>query len=202
MMSFLKKKIRYNGNGSITMLYTTGCLMREIEIKILDISRREVEDKLAGMGAKKIFDGKIYAIYYDFVDNSLGNERATFRLRKEGERSVLTFKTHVENGEAKVRDEIEVAVGNFLKMRSILEALGFRPWLEMKKHRVTYELQGIHFEFDKYHDRYEYIPEFLEIEGRDIETVYEYAETLGFRKEDCKPWDALELARHYAQGSS
>jgi predicted adenylyl cyclase CyaB len=172
--------------------------MREIEIKILDISRKETEDKLTGLGAKKIFDDEVHAVYYDFSDNSLGNEKATFRLRREGKRSVLTFKTHVEDSEAKVRDEIEVAVGDFMKMRSLLEAVGFRAWLEMKKHRVTYELPGVHFEFDKYHGMYEYIPEFLEIEGADIETVRNYAGMLGFRKEDCKPWDALQVAEYYS----
>jgi predicted adenylyl cyclase CyaB len=173
--------------------------MREIEIKILNVSRKETEGKLTGLGAKKIFDDDIHAVYYDFTDKALRNGKTAFRLRREGKRSVLTLKTHVENSEAKVRDEIEVVVGDFMVMRSILEAVGFRVWLEMKKHRVTYELSGVHFEFDKYHDRYEYIPEFLEIEGSDIETVYDYAEILGFRKEDCKPWDSLQVAEYYSK---
>lgn len=171
--------------------------MYEIEIKILDIDREKVEEKLLSLGAIKIFDDEIHAIYYDSADNAIKKSRNTFRLRKEGKRSVLTFKGYIENTEAKVREEKEVEVADFDAMRSILESAGFSMWLEMKKHRMTYEYEGIYFEIDKYHDKYDYIPEFLEIEGKDIEKIYKYVELLGFQKDDCRPWDAIQVAEYY-----
>ena len=171
--------------------------MYETEIKILDINREEIEEKLLSLMAGKIFDDEIHAIYYDSGDNAIRKNRNTFRLRKEGKRSVLTFKRYIENREAKVREEKEVEVADFDAMRSILESIGFSVWFEMKKHRTTYECEGIHFELDKYHDKHDYIPEFLEIEGTDMEKIYKYVELLGFNKDDCKPWDAIQVAEYY-----
>jgi len=83
-------------------------------------------------------------------------------------------------------------------MRSILQAIGFSSWLEMRKHRTSYEFSGVHFELDKYTGEFGFIPEFLEIEGPDIRTVYEGAAALGFTKEECRPWDALQVAEYYS----
>jgi hypothetical protein len=68
----------------------------------------------------------------------------------------------------------------------------------MKKQRTSYALLNVHFEFDKYTDEFGFIPEFLEIEGPDVATVYKSAAALGFSKEDCRPWDALQVAEYYS----
>lgn len=172
--------------------------MREIEIKILGIDKEKTEGELVSLGARKSFEGELHAVYYDSADNSIRKNKAALRLRREGKISVLAFKTHIEDTEAKVRDEMEVEVSDFEAMRAILESAGLSPWLEMKKRRTTYELEGLHFEFDKYHDAYEYVPEFLEIEGADLGTIYKYVDLLGFRKQDCRPWDALQVAQYYS----
>ncbi|MDA8079135.1 MAG: class IV adenylate cyclase [Nitrospiraceae bacterium] len=171
--------------------------MLEAEVKILGINRKAVEQRLISLGASLVFDGPIHAVYYDSPDRSVRKQKGTLRLRKEGLRAVLTYKGHVEDRDAKVRQETEVTVSDFEGMRSILESLGFTPWLEMEKHRTSYDLSGVRFELDKYHGEHEYIPEFLEIEGPDVPSVRDCASLLGFRKEDCLPWDAVQLARHY-----
>lgn len=171
--------------------------MQEIEIKILDIEREKTERELLSIGAVKVFDDEIHAVYFDSAGNTIKNKKGTFRLRRQGQKTVLTFKKEIENTDAKVREEEEVEVSDFDAMMLILLSLGFSPWLEMKKHRTTYELAGLHFEFDKYHGDYEYIPEFLEIEGNDIQTIYRYADMLGFSRDRCRPWDALQVAEYY-----
>ncbi|MDA8432123.1 MAG: class IV adenylate cyclase [Nitrospiraceae bacterium] len=172
--------------------------MREAEVKILDIKRGEVESKLRSLGAKKVFDGEIHALYYDDAAGSVGKRKGALRLRREGKKAVLTYKGHVGDLGAKVREETEVRVSSFDQTRWIIEALGFSVWLEMKKHRTSYSLQNGRFEFDKYGGEYGYIPEFLEIEGPDVGTVHVLAGLLGFSKKDCRPWDAVQLAKHYA----
>jgi predicted adenylyl cyclase CyaB len=172
--------------------------MREAEVKILEIRRAEVESKLRCLGAEKVFDGEIHALYYDDAAGSVRRQKGALRLRREGKKAVLTYKGHVGDAGAKVREENEVRVSSFAQTRSILEALGFSVWLEMKKHRTSYTLQGGRFEFDKYGGEYGYIPEFLEIEGPDVETVHALAGLLGFSKKDCRPWDAVRLIRRYA----
>ncbi len=172
--------------------------MYEIEVKILDINREEVERRLLSLGAKKVFDGEVHALYFDSADHSIRDKKDTLRLRRTGEKTALTFKKHVENPDFKVREEKEVEVSDFGIMQSMLESMGFSVWLEMKKNRTTYAIEGLHFEFDKYHGQYEFIPEFLEIEAADAEQIYKYVELLGLMKEDCKPWDALQVAEYYA----
>ena len=110
----------------------------------------------------------------------------------------MCIRDSIDNSAAKVREETEVTVSDFDAMRSILKSIGFSPWLEMEKHRTTYALPGIHFEFDRYTGEFSFIPEFLEIEGPDIEAIYESAAALGFSREDCRPWDALQVAEYYS----
>lgn len=174
--------------------------MYETEIKILEIDRKDLEKNLISLGARKIFDDEIHALYYDTSDHSVRQSRGTFRLRREGSLAVLTYKARIEDSTAKIREETEVSVSDFGAMRSILKSIGFYPWLEMKKHRTTYELGNVHFELDKYTDEFGFIPEFLEIEGPDVATVYSSASALGFSEEDCRPWDAVQVAEYYSSG--
>ena len=171
---------------------------KEIEIKILGIDRNAIEEKLISLGAKKIFDDEIYALYYDFSDHAIKRKGCTLRLRREGEKSVFTLKKDIESAEAKIREEHEIEVSDFTEMKYLMETLGLNAWLEVTKHRTSYEFRGVHFELDAYQDAYSYIPLFLEIEGHDIETIYASAELLGFTKNDCKPWDILQVAAYYA----
>jgi predicted adenylyl cyclase CyaB len=172
--------------------------MTEIEVKILQINRASIEKKLIALGAKKTFDDEIHAIYFDLPDNSLKSTGRALRLRKEGKKTVLTLKLQVENTAAKERAEYEVEVCRFEDMKTVLEGLGYAPWLEMQKHRTSYELDGAHIELDHYCGQHDYIPEFLEIEGRDMETIWHCAEALGFSRQDCRPWDVTELIEYYA----
>jgi adenylate cyclase class 2 len=172
--------------------------MKEIEIKILAIDRSAVEKRLLSLGAIKVFDDEIHALYFDFPDKSIKRNGCTLRLRREGKKSVFTVKKDFESTEAKIREEHEIEVADFNETKYLMETLGLNAWLEVKKHRTSYEFEGVHFEIDAYHDAYNYIPQFLEIEGHDIETIYAYAGLLGFTKKDCKPWDILQVAAYYS----
>jgi len=172
--------------------------MKEIEVKILGIDRSAIEKKLLSFGAKIVFDDQIHAFYFDFPDNSMKHNGYTLRLRREGEKSFITLKKDLEGTMAKIREEHEIEVSAFNDMKYLLEILGLKTWLEVKKHRKSFEFKGTHFEIDTHHDAYDYIPQFLEIEGHEIETIYAYAELLGFTKNDCKPWDILQVAEYYS----
>jgi adenylate cyclase class 2 len=173
--------------------------MDEIEVKILEIDRKEVEKKLKALGAKKAFDGEISGVFYDYGDGSIRRAKDTMRLRKVGAKAFITYKKYVENARAKIRREYETEVSDYENARSILESLGLREWMSMRKRRTTYELPGVHFELDRHIDQYSYVPEFLEIEAKDVETLYQYVAALGYRKSDCKPWTIVEIAEHYSK---
>ena len=173
--------------------------MKEIEVKILDIDRKKIEKKLRSLGAKKIFDGRIDARFFDFKNMPVKRAKNHFRLRKEGNTTKLTFKVHVSKKKAKINKEYEVEVSDFETMKAILELLGLHVWKRMTKRRISYMLKGTRFEIDRYAGKYSFIPEFLEIEAKDIKTIYRYAKLLGFRKEDCRPWTASDLRKYYAR---
>ncbi len=169
--------------------------MREIEVKVLNIDRKAIEKKLCAMGAKKVFSGEVHALFFD-ERKTLRSRRQTLRLRLMGNESYLTFKGFIPGTRTKVRDEHEVKVADFQKTRKILEGLGYSVWLEMKKHRTSYTLGKVHVEFDKYHDHFSFVPEFLEIEGPTEREIFRMVRTLGFDKKDCKPWTILDVVKH------
>lgn len=177
--------------------------MLEIEVKILNINRKEIEKKLASLGAKKVFDGEITASFFDFLDKSIRNNKQAVRLRKVGDQAFLTTKTPVSNKHGiKIQEELEIEVINFSRTKEILETLGLLEWMSIKKSRISYLLNNIHFEFDKYHEQYEFIPEFLEIETKDTKAIFQYVELLGFKRQDCKPWTLLDLVKHFSSLSN
>jgi len=198
--------------------------MEEIEVKILDIAREAVEARLKDAGARLVFDGEIDAMFFDFPDGSIAAARDLLRLRREGDRVKLTYKGYVEGnpndetrmtnvvsgdtipncgssghvpGHAKVRREFETEVSDFETMRTILERLGLHPVRTVTKHRTTYELPGVRFALDRHTGELAYIPEFIEIEVDDRETLEHYTQLLGFTSADWRPWGLPELMEHY-----
>lgn len=171
--------------------------MDEIEIKILDIDRAGIEHKLLALGAKKTFDGEVCGVFYDYADNSIRKAKDTMRLRRVEGNSYLTYKKFLEDERAKIRREYETEVSDYESARMILESLGLRPWMEMRKNRTTYELPGVFFELDRHTDQYSYVPDFLEIEAKDVETLYRYVDVLGYKRSDCRSWTIVEIADYY-----
>ncbi|MFO7651099.1 MAG: class IV adenylate cyclase [bacterium] len=171
---------------------------REIEAKILEVDRRRLEVRLAGMGAKRVFEADVEALFYDFTDGSIGMARDLVRLRREGERSVLTYKRFVGDSVAKTRAEFEVVVSDFDTTRAILEALKLRCWLRMTKSRISYTFDRSTLSFDRYTGEHSFIPEFLEIEARSAAAIHRIAGLLGFKPEDCRPWGFGELISYYS----
>ena len=169
--------------------------MQEIEVKILEINTDETIKKLVTLGAKKIFEGPIYAVSYDFEDNKLTKDQSFVRLRKKGNKNFLTFKKKISQEKAKIMDETETEVGDFKETNKILLNLGLKPANDYKKNRITYQIANILFEFDSYEDLA--VPTYLEIEAPDIETIDKYIELLKLNKENVKTWNGKQVLDHY-----
>jgi len=173
--------------------------MKEAEVKILEVNRREVERKLRSLGARKEGERDLHAIYFDFPDGLLKERGSTLRLRKEGKTSVLCFKGFISNKGAKIREETETEVSDFDTIRKIIGSLGMTPWLETRKRRITYRLDGAAIEFDKYVGKNRHIPEFIEIEAKSPADIARIARVLGFSRKDFRIWSTVELIRHYSK---
>ena len=177
--------------------------MEEIEVKIIAIDRNEVKAKLKSLGASKTFEGDIETIFFDFPSNPLGKANNLLRLRRKGDKNELTFKRFVANDSAKVREEHEALVSDFENIRIILRSIGLVEFQRMKKHRVSYALEGgVSIDLDKYVEELSHIPDLMEIEAKDIATVESYVKLLGFRRDDAKNWTTFDLINHYSGTSA
>lgn len=175
--------------------------MKEIEVKILEVDFDKISDRLVEMGAKKVFDDEICSIMLDDDKDNIKKRKETLRIRTEGKKNVLTFKTHIKNKDAKVKEETELEFSDFENMKKIFERLGYTQKVRHRKDRISYKIDNVKFEFDKYKDELDHIPRFLEIEGPDIDTIYTWADKLGFKKEDCKKWSIFGVQRYYEKNS-
>jgi predicted adenylyl cyclase CyaB len=174
--------------------------MREVEVKIVGIDRKQVEAKLNSLGAIKTFDGDQVTLFFDYPGNPIAAAKNLLRLRKTADKTQLTFKRFIESRSLKIRDEYEVLVSDFESMRLILESLGLSPTKRMEKHRTSYTLNGgVEVEIDKYAGEYSHIPELLEIEAEDVGTVQLHAKLLGFQPEECKSWTTFDLIDYYSR---
>lgn len=173
--------------------------MKEVEVKILEVDREAIEGKLLELGATKEFEGELQTLYFDSPTNALPKHHETLRLRQVGEKAVLTLKKKLPKSDVKQREEFEVEVGGFLTMYAILKELGYEISSKTKKRRVSFHLNNIHFDFDKYLDDLEHIPELLEIEAPDEDMVWDYVAKIGYEKKDCKDWAAGKLFKKYSK---
>jgi adenylate cyclase class 2 len=172
--------------------------MKETEVKILEVDRTKIEEKLISLGAKKVFDGNILTVFFDFKDGRIAKKKNVLRLRQEQNGTELTYKKVYFSKTAKSAEEYSVEVSNLVTMRKILENLGLMTTERMQKHRVSYVLENVRFDIDHYSGKYKFIPELLEIETDDIELIHKYAELLGFKAEDCLPWSTNDLISYYS----
>jgi adenylate cyclase, class 2 len=172
--------------------------MKELEVKILEVDRKKIEENLVGLGAKKIFDGDIQTMFFDFKDASIVKAKNVLRLRKEQNKTELTYKKVHITKTAKLAEEYSVEVSNLITMRKILENIGLSVTESMQKHRVSYTINHTRFDIDCYAGDYGYIPEFMEIEAENTDLIHKYAALLGFKVEDCLPWSTEELIRYYS----
>lgn len=172
--------------------------MQEIEIKIIEINKKEIIKKLRKMDAKKSFDGIIEGVFLDYPDKKLHKNKELLRLRKAGKKVFLTFKGKLEKGKVKSCEEKEIEVMDFEKTKELLLSAGFVIQKEtMAKHRVSYTLGKTHFEIETPIKEYSFIPPFMEIESTSETNIYKYAKLLGFEKKDCLNWTGKDVINHY-----
>ena len=172
-------------------------MFQEIEVKILEINRSSIVEKLLKLEAKKSFDGEMLALFYDREDDNIHKMGDVLRLRKEGDTTVLTYKKFVSQEGAKIMEEYETRVGDVEQMRTILDLLDFKVKKKTRKFRTQYDLGDTHVVIDDYQDELAAIPVFIEIEAPNMDRLEEVVRLLGYTKEDCLSWNTYQLMKHY-----
>ena len=174
--------------------------MLEKEIKILEINKSEVIEKLLTLWAEKTFEWYIHDVYYDFPLNPSNKMEANgrmFRLRQKGEEHIYTIKNkrkEVKKSEwVAAKDEHETQITDITSFAKVLEKYGMQKIREKKKHRVSYQLWVMTFDFDLY----ENIPELLEIEGPSWDEIQNWVKTLGLLNHEQMIGWSRKIFKHY-----
>lgn len=170
--------------------------MKEIEVKVLEINKKSVSEKISAHGGVQIFDGSISTTFLDYSDNSIHLRKDVLRLRKEKDSAELTYKKVHFDKTVKVAEETSVQISSFDDALLILQNLGLTVKDKMEKYRTSFKLHEVKIDIDNYYGDYAYIPEFLELEGPE-KAIGEVATLLGFQEKDCRPWSTDELIKYY-----
>jgi adenylate cyclase class 2 len=86
---------------------------------------------------------------YDLPGQELRKRGELLRLRKYGDRWMLTHKAKGDSGRHKVRVELETRVENGQQMDAILRALGFAPSFRYEKYRAEWSDGAGHVVLDE-----------------------------------------------------
>lgn len=152
---------------------------QEIECRFLDIDKEALVQKLNNLGAKD--KGEIMLEETIIYDQELkwGDEQRFLRLRKSGDKTVVTYKEHREHA-VDGAYEIEFEVGNYEKAEALFEKIGLKPFRHQQKKRHTFELNDVTFDIDTWPR----IPTYVELEGKSEEDLKAAANRVGYDWED------------------
>ncbi len=149
--------------------------MNEIEIKVIGVEKKPLEDAILKEGGVKVFEGLLIVRHYDYPDGRLRNEQKLIRVRSVGDEVEFAYKgPKIKKGRCKVRPEIQTLVKDGEVVGEILKKMGLVETLYLEKKRTTYEFMGTHVDIDEYPGGVCY----AEIEGDSEEAVYEVVDRL------------------------
>jgi len=107
------------------------------------------------------------------------------RLRQDGEIVEITIK-YIYSNKANYNidevKEIEIKTDNFEMANKLIEEMGYYRKKLAEKQRDSYSYQGMDIEIDEW----PLLEPYIEIEGNNIDKIYELANLLGYSKEQTR----------------
>lgn len=144
--------------------------MREREVKVLNINKVELENKLKSVGATLVKDENQVNYRFDTPDGYLKKAhngylriRVVENLLTGKTKSLMTFKKSINRDAIRVNEETETEISDWESTAKILEILGYKQKRPGRKHRRSYVYDNIFFEIDTW-DVSTYKKPYLEIE--------------------------------------
>ena len=123
--------------------------MIELEIKVPYEDLGGLESRLVNMGARYIEDLDQEDVYFSHPSRDFGATDEALRLRREKDRSRITYKGPKLDQDTKMREEIELDVEDLARMSTLLERIGFQPFSRVMKQRRTYRYGDVLFCLDR-----------------------------------------------------
>lgn len=131
----------------------------EKKYRLAEGDRERILSALAEAGAE--FQRRDFEENTIFSGDVLGETGAIVRIRRLGERTLLTYKRRVDSQfDVKQQVELEIEVSNAVTAAAILNELGLTPRIVYEKYRDIWLLRSVEVVLDQ-------LPfgEFMEIEG-------------------------------------
>jgi len=122
--------------------------MKEIERKILEINKEEVEKKLHELGAEKTYEGILTVCYMDTPGSDIRERGDLLRVRRFDDKDIeIVYKTNkrVEKG-CKHYDEYTFKGEDYDEAIAFFKCLGFNISCNYEKKRTTYYFQDSEIE--------------------------------------------------------
>lgn len=194
---YLTKQEKYVNSSHV--LFFIIKIMLEKEIKILDVDVESVVKKLQDLWWEKTFEWYIHDVYYDFPAVSendktkMEDNRRMFRVRKKWETHLYTIKRKRKDKDLVVKDEHEMEISDVDSFWSVLEKYWMTKTREKKKFRISFNIEGVEFDIDKYEE----IPALLEIEGTSNEQIQAWITKLWLQDKEQKKCWSRSLFKHY-----
>ena len=140
-----------------------------------------IEEKIDNIDVSKLEDRKMLKIIED-----TGNRFFKWiRLRQDGETVEITIK-YIYSNKANYNidevKEIEIKTDNFEVANKLIEEMGYYRKKLAEKQRDSYSYQGMDIEIDEW----PLLEPYIEIEGTNIDKIYELANMLGYSKEQTR----------------
>ena len=166
--------------------------MEEFEIKFLEVDVPELEKKLTAIGAKKVGEYMYRRRHFDYSDLRLDKKHEWIRVRDEGDKITMAHKKRINPGQ-NIKDaiinECEVEVNDFDKACQIFFSIGLEEKNYQENKRIRYKKGDIEYDIDIWPK----LPAYLEIEGKDIESVEIAGCELGFDIKDSVRYTAWHM---------
>ncbi|MCX8176089.1 MAG: class IV adenylate cyclase [Candidatus Bathyarchaeota archaeon] len=131
----------------------------EVKVKVEDLAK--VETSLKKLMADEVGYGVQEDLYFNAPHKNFILTDEALRIRKSNGKCFLTYKGCRVDSQAKTREELEVEVEDFDKIKLILEKLGFKPVYLVRKIRKTFKLENLKINLDNV----EKLGSFVEVEG-------------------------------------
>ncbi len=159
-------------------------MQREIEVKVLGIVPKEIEEKLISLGAEKI--SRELQKNYTFAPQTGEFEKGYLRIREsivDDKKAPieLTFKEVKNDEEVRINNEFTVHIDSVSMMTSILEKMGVKLKYKGEKERISYRYKGQRFDIDIW-DKDTYPHPYMEIEFTNQSKIDEILEDLDIDK--------------------
>ncbi len=159
--------------------------MLEVEVRYRTANPAGVVARLQAAGATLDQDRTDEDLYFQAPDRDFKARDEAFRLRRIGLTNFLTFKGPRRDTETRTRTEIEIPLGAGLDVATdataLLQALGYRPLVTVRKRRTIYGLNREGFHLEVCFDDVERVGAFVELEILATEDQYEQARTILFQ---------------------